>query len=226
MNKKLRPIVAELVGTFGFVFIGAGSIITDVYTRGSIGLIGVAIAHGLMLSIMVSAFMSVSGGQLNPAVSVGLWFAKKQDGETAISLILAQLVGASIAGFLLKSLYSPEVWQPVHLGTPALAVGINPLTGIAIETVLTFLLMTAVFGTAVDSKAPKIGGFGIGLTVAADILVGGPLTGASMNPARSFGPALAAGFWEYHWVYWIGPVLGACLASWIYTRFTSTTTEK
>jgi MIP family channel proteins len=223
MNKKWRPIVAELVGTFGFVFIGAGSIVADVYTRGSIGLIGVAIAHGLMLSIMVSAFMSVSGGQLNPAVSVGLWVAKKQDGEMATSLILAQLAGAALAGFLLKSLYSPEVWQPVHLGTPALAVGINPLTGIAIELVLTFLLMISIFGTAVDSKAPKIGGFGIGLTVAADILVGGPLTGASMNPARSFGPALAAGFWEYHWIYWIGPMLGACLASWVYMRFISTT---
>ncbi len=84
---------------------------------------------------------------------------------------------------------------------------------------LTFILMTAVFGTAVDSKAPKIGGFGIGLAVAADILVGGPLTGASMNPARSFGPALAAGFWEYHWVYWAGPIVGASAAAWLYSRF-------
>jgi MIP family channel proteins len=223
MNKKWRPIIAEFVGTFGFVFIGAGSIVTDVYTRGSIGLIGIAIAHGLMLSVMVSAFMAVSGGALNPAVNVGLWIAKKLDTPSLVSYTLAQLAGASVAGFFLKSLYAPDVWQPVHLGTPALAVGINPLTGLFIEAVLTFLLMTSIFGTAVDSKAPKIGGFGIGLTVAADILVGGPLTGASMNPARSFGPALAAGFWEYHWIYWIGPILGASLAAWIYTRFISQT---
>jgi MIP family channel proteins len=222
MNRKLRPVLAEFVGTFGFVFVGAGAIIADVYTRGALGLMGVALAHGLMLSVMVSAFMAVSGGQFNPAVSVGLWVARKQDLQTALSLIAAQLIGASLAGFLLRSIYSPEVWQPVHLGTPALAVGINPLTGMGIEIVLTFFLMIAIFGTAVDSKAPKLGGFGIGLTVAADILVGGPLTGASMNPARSFGPALAAGFWEFHWLYWIGPIVGASLAAWFYDRFIST----
>src|SRR5437588_12962573 len=91
MNKRFRPMLAELVGTFIFVFIGAGSIITDAYTRGSLGLIGIAIAHGLILSIMVSAFMAVSGGQFNPAVSIGLWIAKKQDTDSIISLIIAQL---------------------------------------------------------------------------------------------------------------------------------------
>src|SRR4051812_11053395 len=221
MNKKLRPVAAELVGTFCFVFIGAGSIVTDVFTRGAVGLIGVAIAHGLMLSIMVSAFMAVSGGQLNPAVSVGLWVGGKQNGRTALTLILAQLAGASVAGLLLRCCYAPEIWQPVHLGTPALAVGMTPLKALGIETVLTFLLMTSILGTAVDNRAPKLGGFGIGLTVAADILVGGPLTGASMNPARSFGPALAANFWEYHWVYWIGPVVGATAAAWLYNKFVS-----
>jgi MIP family channel proteins len=222
VNKKFRPMLAELVGTFIFVFIGAGSIITDAYTRGSLGLLGIAIAHGLMLSIMVSAFMAVSGGQFNPAVSVGLWVAKKQDTESMIALIISQLVGATLAGFVLRSLFSPELWMPVHLGTPAIAVGINPLTAFGIEAMLTFILMTAVLGTAVDSRAPKIGGFGIGLAVTAAILVGGPLTGASMNPARSFGPALAAGFWEFHWLYWIGPVVGASAAAWLYNRFIST----
>jgi MIP family channel proteins len=218
MNRKYRPALAELIGTLGFVFIGAGSIVTDVYTRGSVGLLGVAIAHGLMLSIMVSAFMAVSGGQLNPAVSIGLWVGKKQDGRTTLTLIIAQLIGASLAGFLLRSLFAPQLWQPVHLGTPALADGMNGLTAFGIEAMLTFILMLAVMGTAVDARAPKIGGFGIGLAVAADILVGGPLTGASMNPARSFGPALAAHFWEFHWVYWTGPIVGASAAAWIYTR--------
>ena len=97
------------------------------------------------------------------------------------------------------------------------------MVALALEGTLTFFLMLAVLGTAVDSMAPKIGGFGIGLTVAMDILVGGPLTGAAMNPARVFGPGLAAGFWEYHWVYWIGPIAGAAFASWLYSRRISKT---
>ena len=223
MNKQLRGIIAEFVGTFGFVFIGAGAILTDVYTRGALGLIGVALAHGLMLSIMVSAFMATSGGQFNPAVSLGLVIARKQDIRTAMSYIIAQLAGGVLAAMVLRALFSPEVWQVVKLGTPAIAPGINPLTAMGIEIVLTFLLMLAIFGTAVDGRAPKIGGFGIGLTVAADILVGGPLTGASMNPARSFGPALAAGFWNDHWVYWVAPILGASIASLVYSRLIANT---
>jgi MIP family channel proteins len=218
MNKNVRGMSAELIGTFCFVFLGAGSIVTDVYLRGGLGLLGIAIAHGLALSIMVSAFMNVSGGQLNPAVSIGLLVAKKQDGRTTVSYILAQLVGASLAGYVLKTLFSPSLWQGVHLGTPGMAEGMNGLTAFGIEAMLTFILMTAVFGTAVDSKAPKIGGFGIGLAVAADIMVGGPFTGASMNPARSFGPALASGYMNYHWVYWAGPITGAVAAALVYTR--------
>jgi MIP family channel proteins len=223
MNKEFRAPLAELVGTFCFVFIGAGSIVSDVFTHGSIGLIGIAIAHGLALSVMVSATMSISGGQLNPAVSIALWANRLQSARATLLNIAAQLLGASLAAYILKSLYAPEVWQGVKLGTPALTAGLNGLTGLGIEAVLTFALMIAIMGTAVDSKAPKIGGFGIGLIVAADIFVGGPLTGASMNPARSFGPALAAGFWDYHWLYWVGPTLGATTAAWIYKRLISPT---
>ena len=223
MNGKLRPALAELVGTFAFFFIGAGSIVTDSYTHGAVGLIGVALAHGLILSVMVSVFGAISGGHFNPAVTIGLWVARKVNGMTVGIYIVAQLIGAALAGFLLRSIFDPSVWMPVHLGTPALAAGVTPLTALVLEAVLTFFLLLAVLGTAVDSMAPKIGGFGIGLTVAADILVGGPVTGAAMNPARVFGPALAAGFWEYHWVYWVGPIAGAALAGWLYTRFISET---
>src|SRR5690349_12421582 len=104
-----------------------------------------------------------------------------------------------------------------------LAPGVSFGTGVLVEAVLTFFLLLAVFGTAVDPRAAKIGGFGIGLTVAVDILVGGPLTGAAMNPARVFGTAIAAGFWDAHWIYWVGPIAGAAFASWIYTRFLSKT---
>jgi MIP family channel proteins len=223
MNDRLRPALAELVGTFVFFFIGAGAIITDSYTHGAVGLLGIALAHGLALSVMVSAFGAVSGGHFNPAVTIGLWVARKVDQTTVVTYILAQLVGGAMAGLLLRFLFPEAVWQPVHLGTPALAVGVAPLAAVILEAVLTFALMLAVLGTAVDSAAPKIGGFGIGLTVAFDILVGGPITGAAMNPARVFGPGLAAGFWEYHWVYWVGPILGAAFASWLYTRRISKT---
>lgn len=219
---KLKPFLAELIGTFCFFFIGAGAIVTDSYTHGaSVGLLGIALAHGLMLSVMVSAFGAISGAHFNPAVTIGLWVAKKVDEGTVVSYIIAQLLGGSLAGILLRIIFPESDWMPVHLGTPGLAPGVSPMMGLLLEAVLTFFLMTAVLGTAVDSKAPKIGGFGIGLTVAVDILVGGPLTGAAMNPARVFGPGLAAGFWENHWIYWVGPILGASLAAWVYSRFIS-----
>jgi MIP family channel proteins len=223
MNGKLRPALAELVGTFIFIFIGAGAIVTDSFTHGAVGLIGIALAHGLALSVMVSVFGGISGGHFNPAVSVGAWVARKVDTFTVIIYIIAQLIGGGLAGFLLRGIFPEAAWQAVHLGTPALAVGVSPLVGLVLEATLTFILMIAILGTAMDSMAPKIAGFGIGLTVTADIFVGGPLTGAAMNPARVFGPALAAGFWENHWIYWVGSIAGASLASWLYTRFISKT---
>jgi MIP family channel proteins len=223
MNSKLRPALAELIGTFAFFFIGAGSIVTDSYTHGAVGLIGIALAHGLMLCVMIATLGAVSGGHFNPAVTIGLWVARKVDLSTVIAYIIAQLMGGTLAGLLLRFLFPEAVWQPVHLGTPAIAVGVAPLAGLILEATLTFFLMLAVLGTAVDSAAPKISGFGIGLTVLVDILVGGPITGAAMNPARVFGPALAAGYWDSHWIYWVGPIAGASLASWLYTRYISKT---
>ena len=102
------------------------------------------------------------------------------------------------------------------LGTPAPGEGVSAVTALLTEGCLTFLLVFAIFGTAVDSRAPKIGGFGIGLTIAADILMGGPISGASMNPARTFGPGLVGGVWNAHWVYWVGPIAGALVAGLLY----------
>ena len=223
MTNKLRPALAELIGTFVFIFIGAGAIVTDSYTHGAVGLIGIALANGLIFSVMISAFGAISGAHFNPAISFGAFIAKKIDSVTLITYIIAQLMGGVLAGLLLKGIFPESAWQAVHLGTPALAVGVTPLAGLMLEATLTFFLMLAVLGTAMDAMAPKIGGFGIGLTVVVDILVGGPITGAAMNPARVFGPGFAAGFWENHWIYWVGPMAGAALASWIYTRFLSKT---
>ena len=150
---------------------------------------------------------------VNPAVTIGLLVGGKISGGKAVGYIISQLVGGTIAGLLLRAIYPVSVWAPVNLGTPGLGEGVSAGTGVLVEIILTFFLVTAVYGTAVDEKAPKIGGFGIGLVLVFDILMGGPLTGASMNPARTFGPAVASGFWDAHWVYWVGPIAGGILAA-------------
>ena len=216
MKVAWKPCIAELIGAFGLSFIGAGAICADALTGGKVGLLGIAVAHGLVLSIMVSATMHISGGHLNPAVTCAFVATKRMKIDMAGQYIIAQLVGAALAGFGLKMIFAGNVWRKVQLGTPMLAAGVSYQTGILVEAILTFFLVFAVFGTAVDGNAPKIGGFGIGLTIAFDILMGGPLTGASMNPSRTFGPALAGGYWNGHLVYWIGPIVGGVIAGLVY----------
>jgi MIP family channel proteins len=210
------PVLAEFVGTFIFVFIGAGSIVANAFLSGTVGLIGIALAHGLALSVVVSALGATSGAHINPAVTIGFLVTRRIIRLLGILYILAQLLGATLAGLLLKAIFPEAIWQAARLGTPGLAPNISSGTAILIEAILTFFLLLAVFGTAVDDRAPKIGGFGIGLTVLADIFVGGPLTGAAMNPARTFGPALAGGFWDNNFVYWVGPIIGAIIAALFY----------
>ena len=219
----MKPVwssaVAEFLGTFALCFIGAGSICTNQWTGGAVGLLGIAVAHGTVLAVMISSLGHISGGHFNPAVTVGILTAKKITGQTASVYVLAQLAGAAAAGYLLAYIVPYRVWAPVHLGTPGLAAGIMMPQAILLETVMTFFLVLAVFGTAVDPKGSwnAIAGFGIGTVLIFDILVGGPLTGASMNPARTFGPALASGFWDNHVVYWVGPLLGGVLAGSLYS---------
>jgi MIP family channel proteins len=211
-----RPAIAELVGTFAFFFIGAGAMVTDTYSHGSVGLLGIAAAHGVMLAIMVSVFGATSGGHFNPAVTAGFLVTRRIAPTLAAIYVVAQLVGGTLAGLALRIIFPEAVWKAAHLGTPNLGSGIGSGTGVLIEAILTAFLLLAVFGTAVDPRAPKIAGFGIGLTVAVDILLGGPLTGAAMNPARAFGPELAGGYWDNWWVYWIGPLIGGVLAALFY----------
>jgi aquaporin Z len=216
-----RSLLAEFVGAFALIFIGAGSIITDHWTRGGLGLFGIAAAHALVLSIMISALGHISGGHFNPAVTFGVWIARRIASLDAILYVIAQLVGGAAGGFLLLAIFPSAQWQPVHLGTPALGLGLTFGTGVLLEAVLTFFLVFAVFGVAIDSRGPfkGIAGFGIGLVLGFDILMGGPLTGAAMNPARAFGPALASGYWANQLVYWIGPLIGGALAAAIYGYF-------
>ena len=219
MGSDSKKLFVEFLGTCIFFFIGAGVIITNQFSNGAVGLLGIAIAHGVTLAVMISAFGGISGGHFNPAVTFGVMVSRRISVALGLQYMVAQLIGGVLAGLLLHVVFPSELCASVHLGTPAVAGGVSLGTAVLIEAILTFALVTSVFGTAIDPRAPKIGGFGIGLTVLVDILVGGPLTGASMNPARTFGPGLVAGFWENHWVYWVGPLIGGGLAGFVYETF-------
>lgn len=216
MGEPGKAYLAEFVGTFMLCFIGAGAIITNELPGGSMGLVGIALAHGIVLGVIVSVFGHISGAHVNPAVTVGLLVGGKIKGGRAVGYIVSQLVGGIVAGVLLRTIYPAAVWSKVNLGTPGLGPQVSAGVGVLVELILTAFLVLAVYGTAVDKKGPKIGGFGIGLVLTFNILMGGPLTGASVNPARTFGPAVASGFWAAHWVYWVGPILGGILAAVIY----------
>jgi MIP family channel proteins len=212
MPSLLRRSLAEALGTFALVFIGAGSVLSNYFGDARYGVLGIAIAHGIVLAVMVTSTMAISGGHLNPAVTLGLLVTRRGTPVSAAAYIAAQLGGAVLAALLLKLLYPPGVSRAVSLGAPTIASSITLGQAIGIEIVLTFFLVSAVFGTCVHPDAPKVGGFGIGLVLIFDIIVGGPLTGAAMNPARAFGPALVSGQWVGHAVYWVGPLIGGLLA--------------
>jgi MIP family channel proteins len=214
VTSHVRALLAEGAGTFMFFFIGAGAIVAT--TGGD--LVAIALAHGLALAVAGSSFGALSGAHFNPAVTFGLAVAGKHPWPRLPTYWIAQLVGALVAGFAVRYAFdfAPTALDRTHVGTPGLGAGVSDLTAIVVEALLTIFVLWAVFGTAVSPLAPRIAGFGIGLTVAADILVGGPITGASMNPARWFGPAVAAGFYDHWLVYWIGPLVGAALAGFSY----------
>jgi MIP family channel proteins len=223
MNQTLlKQCVAEFVGTFALIFIGVGVIANHSNLNSNAGLLAVALAHGLTIAVMVSAIGGISGGHLNPAVTFGLLVGGKIDVRRSVAYWISQLGGAIIAAAMVAWLLgSSEVSgkELVFRGTPAVGKGATGIQGIGIEAVLTFFLVFVVFGSAVDARAPKIGGLAIGLTVALDILFGGPYTGAAMNPARTFGPAIIGQQWDHHYVYWIGPLLGGTVAGLVYGRF-------
>lgn len=219
MRQTLRPLIAEFIGVFMLVFIGGGAMIINAYRDGSVGLNGIAAAHGLALAIAVTATMSISGGHINPAMTIGLWSVGRIDARKAGLYIVAQLLGAVFAALVLKGLFPAGAAEVRQYGALNLGPDTTLVGAILLEAVLTFFLALAVMGTAVDPAAPKVGGFGVGLTLWMCVLAGGPLTGAALNPARAFGPALVAGFWVGQVAYWVGPILGAVVAMQVYERF-------
>ena len=206
---------AEFVGTFALVFVGGGAIAAAQATQMSAGLIAIALAHGIILAVAVSATMRISG-HLNPAITIGLLVVRRIDAMMAGVHVVAQLVGAVLAAYALKVLLPVSLTAATRLGGQSVSLETSTMQAIGLEAIATFFLAFVVFGTAVDSKGPRIGGLAIGATLAAGILAIGPFTGGSLNPARSFGPALVSGVFEGHAVYWIGPILGSVLAALLY----------
>jgi MIP family channel proteins len=213
MPSLFRRSLAEALGTFALVFIGAGAAAAGYYPDAKFGVFGVAVAHGLVLSVMITAVMGISGGHLNPAITLGLMVTRRTEPRAAAAYIVAQLVGAVAAAWMLSLVFPPGVLRPISFGAPSLAFTIQLPQAILLEALMAFFLMSAVYGTCIRSGAPPIGGFGIGITLLFCIMVGGPLTGAAVNPARAFGPALIAGQWVAHSVWWVGPILGTVAAA-------------
>jgi MIP family channel proteins len=205
-----KAAIAEFVGTFALIFFGAGSIILT----GGGDLVTIALAHGLTIAIMVSLMAHLSGGVFNPAIQIALFVTGKMSAMRSAIYIVAQLLGAVAAAFLLKYIWPGSDFDAVHGGVPALGVGIAAGKGVVIEALTTFFLVWAVFATAIDDrgKLSALGGFPIGLTITIDIFATASLTGAAMNPARWFGPALATGEWANAWVWILGPICGGIIA--------------
>ncbi len=232
MDKHLRPCVAEMVGTFAIVFLGAAALCTDAVSAHRPGLVGVALAQGIAWAVALTMTVSLSGGHLNPATTITLWVYKRVDTSQLLYYVAAQLIGAVAAGGVVAMIFGgTSALADVGLGTPHIknvqGVGAtSQFTAIGIEAVITFVLIFTYCATIMDTRSPRVGGAAVGLIVTAGIIVCEPLIGASLNPARVFGTAVweakLRGNWEFltrdHFVYWIGPVVGGLLAGGLYTN--------
>jgi MIP family channel proteins len=204
-------LAAEAIGTFALVFIGAGAAAVDAWSHGAVTHTGVSIAFGCIILVAVYSLGHVSGAHINPAVTVGFWFARRFPGRDVAPYVLAQLAGATAAGFALRV----AVGASAEFATTRPAI--PTVAALGVEIVLSFLLMLVVMAVATDARVSgAVAGLAVGFIVMGDALMGGPLTGASMNPARSFGPALATAQWDAHWIYWLGPLVGMGCAVFTY----------
>lgn len=213
-----RRAFAEAFGTFGFVFLGCSVAVANVFPDGRFETMGIALAHAAALGLFVTATLGLSGGHLNPAVTLGFWSVRRIDGRTAAAYILAQLAGATVAALALKYSFPLNLTRISTLGTPAVANSMSFGRGVAVEALGTFVLMSSVYGTIVSQERPRFGGFGVGLALLAIILAIGPVSGGAVNPARAFGPALASGTWVGQLIWWLGPILGAVAAAQVWDR--------
>jgi aquaporin Z len=199
-------LVAEFIGTFFLVFAGTGAIVVDSITH-EVTHVGVSVVFGLVITVLIYALGHISGAHFNPAVTAGFWALGEFPGRRVPWYVAAQLVGAIAASGVVLALFGR---------TGSLGVTVPQSTAqvsLVLEMLMTFLLVIVIFGSAVHGKAVKsFAGIAIGGTIGLDAMFGGPISGASMNPARSLGPALVSGLWSDQWVYVVGPLTGALLA--------------
>lgn len=207
-DKLSTSLLAELIGTFALIFIGAGA-----GALGDGGLVGVAFAHGLVIVAFAYAYGHISGTHINPAVTLGVWAAGKIDTTRALAYVAVQLLGGIVAAFTLSWVLGARAGS---LGATVLADGVSPAQGLVLELILTFFLANTVLNAGISGKATIPAGLAIGLTLTFAILMGGPLTGGSLNPARTLGPAVATGNYADIWVYFVGPIAGGVIAGLLY----------
>lgn len=214
--RSARAAVAELVATFALVFIGAGASITS---GSGLDLTGVALAHGLVLAAMIASTARFGGGLVNPAASIGLWVAGRLTTIRAAVLLVAEILGAVAAAFLLRYLVPETAFTSASGGTPVISSAVPAGKAIVIEAVCTFFLVFAAFALVVDGRGSSrtAAAFAVGAVYAFGIMAFGPFTGAAMNPARWLGPALASGSWANWYVWIVGPVSGAVIAAVLYS---------
>jgi MIP family channel proteins len=218
-SKLSTSLVAELIGTFALIFIGAGAVTLNAHP------VGIALAFGFVIVSFAYSFGHISGAHLNPAVTLGVWVSGKIETTRAVAYMLVQVIGGTLGAYALRHvLGGPANGLGVTKLAQALdvhgtAVTITPMTGLFVEAILTFFLVNAVMNAGISGKATIPGGLAIGLTLSFGILMALPLTGASINPARSIGPAIAAGIYDDLWVYIAGPALGGLVAGLLYKGF-------
>ena len=217
---KWQKALAEFVGPLALVFVGGGAVMIADFGAGNSGLVTVALAHGFVIATMVSAIGHVSGGHLNPAVTIGAWVTQKISSSLALIYLVSQFAGGIVGALLLRAAFPKTIWKgATHpLGVTTVVNGISKGQAVLIEAVLTFFLMWVIMATAIDPNGSfgKIAGLAIGFVIAMDAMMGGPITGASMNPSRTLGPAIVAGKYTGIWVYFVGPIAGAIVAAALY----------
>ena len=207
-----RRAAAEGIATFALVFAGCGAIVTDAVRQNPLGTVGVALVFGLVIMVMVYATGHLSGAHINPAVTVAFTLTRHFPRRDALVYVAAQLAGATAGALALLAVWTSA---PADLGATVPTVGAG--SALVYETVMTALLMFVITAVATDTRAVgAAAAIAIGGAVGLDALFGGPITGASMNPGRSFGPALVSGEWSDFWVYVVGPVVGAALGALAY----------
>lgn len=231
-NHLPAKLLAEFIGTFAFVFIGAGAAAVVGTGAGLNGISAIAFAHGLTIMVFAFAYGGVSGAHFNPAVTVGVLAARAMTLGEAVGYIISQLVAGIAAAFLLRAVLGsvatglgrPELAQGVALGTTTLTI--TPAAGFVIEAVLAFFLVIVVLSTAVAGRAGNLAPLAIGMTVALNIMMAGPLTGADFNPAISLGPMVATNNFTDVWLYMIAPIVGAIIAAVVHRALTVLSEER